>query len=529
MSKNVLFTLCIALVVWSCAKRGHITGGEVDIYPPKILKTTPENFSTNFNAKEIIINFDEYVKLKDVNKQLIVSPPLKYRPEITPYSASKQIKIRLRDTLQPNTTYSFNFGQSIEDNNENNKLRSFKYVFSTGSYIDSLSLSGYLKDALDKDTQSYVSVLLYEVNEQFNDSIIYKENPRYVTTTMDSTTSFTLENLKEGNYLLVALKDQNNNFRFDPQYDKIGFHNEIIAVPTEENFKLELFKEVLDFKPVRAFESSNNKIVLGYEGNAEKAKIELKNGNEKLETRITQLQERDSLQIWYRPIEVDSLTLNVQNDTLEKSFNIKLREKKVDTLSVAVKIPRTFAFRDKAMVEFSTPIDHIDRSKIKVYKDSVEIENKVEYYELRQSLEVFFDKEEKQKYTFMMLPEAVTDFYGKSNDTLKVDFSTKNYSDFGNLKVILQNVKEFPVIIQLTDNKGKVVAEHYTEEENEVEFMYLNPAIYTLRVIYDSNRNGLWDTGNYLRKIQPEKVVYYPEPIDVRVNWDIEQTFILKE
>lgn len=529
MSKNVFFTLCIALVVWSCAKRGSITGGEVDMYPPKIVKTTPENFSTNFNAKEIIINFDEFVKLKDVNKQLIVSPPLKYRPEITPYTASKQIKIRLKDTLQPNTTYSFNFGQSIEDNNEGNKLRGFKYVFSTGSYIDSLSLSGNVKDALDKETQSYVSVLLYEVNEQFNDSIIYKENPRYVTTTMDSTTSFTLENLKEGNYLLVALKDQNNNFRFDPQYDKIGFHNEIIAVPTEENFKLELFKEVLDFKPVRAFEASNNKIVLAYEGHPDKATIELKNGNEKLETRITQIQERDSLQIWYRPIEADSLTLNVQNDTLEKSFNIKLTEKKVDTLSVSVKIPRTFTFRDKAMVEFSTPIERIDSSKIKVYKDSVEIENKFEYHELRQSLELFFDKEEKQKYTFMMLPEAVTDFYGKSNDTLKVDFSTKNYSDYGNLKVILQNVKEFPVIIQLTDNKGKIIAEHYTEEENSVEFMYLNPAIYMIRIIYDSNKNGIWDTGNYLRKIQPEKVVYYPEPIDVRANWDIEQAFILKE
>lgn len=529
MSKNVFFTLCIVLVLWSCAKRGHITGGEVDLYPPKILKTTPENFSTNFNTKEIVIVFDEYVKLKDINKQLIVSPPLKYRPEITPYTASKQIKIRLRDTLQPNTTYSFNFGQSIEDNNESNKLRGFKYVFSTGSYIDSLSLSGFVKDALEKETESYVSVLLYEVNEQFNDSIVYKENPRYVTTTMDSTTSFTLENLKEGNYLLVALKDQNNNFRFDPQHDKIGFHKEIITVPTEENFKLELFKEVLDFKPVRAFESSNNKIVLAYEGNPEKAKIELRNGNEKLETRITPLQERDSLQIWYRPIEADSLMLSVQNDTLEKSFTVKLREKKTDTLIVSPKISRTFGFRDKATVEFSTPIELIDFSKILMYKDSVHINSQTYYREQSQSIEIDFEREEKQKYTFMMLPEAVTDFFGKTNDTLKVDFSTKNYSDYGNLKVVLQNVKEFPVIVQLTDNKGKVVAEHYSEEENTAEFMYLSPAVYTLRMIYDNNKNQIWDTGNYLKKIQPEKVVYYPEPIDVRANWDIEQTFILRE
>src|SRR5690606_9668589 len=132
MSKNVLFTLCIALVVWSCAKRGHITGGEVDIYPPKILKTTPETFSTTFTAKEIIINLYQHVKLKDLNKQLILTPPLKCRPDTAPYSASKQMKIPLRHTLLPNTTYSFNFGQSIEGDNENNKHRGFKYVFPTG-------------------------------------------------------------------------------------------------------------------------------------------------------------------------------------------------------------------------------------------------------------------------------------------------------------------------------------------------------------------------------------------------------------
>src|SRR5690554_7043633 len=138
MSKNVFFTLCIALVVLSCARRGYITGGEVDMEPPKVLKTTPENFSTAFNAKEIVINFDEYVKLKDVNKQLIVSPPLKYRPEITPYTASKYIKIRLRDTLLPNTTYSFNLGKALKTTTKANNLEGINTWFSTESKINFL-------------------------------------------------------------------------------------------------------------------------------------------------------------------------------------------------------------------------------------------------------------------------------------------------------------------------------------------------------------------------------------------------------
>src|SRR5690606_3950919 len=240
-------------------------------------QTSPANFSTHFDKKELIIQFDEYVKLKDVNKQLIVSPPLKHRLDITPYNATKQISIRFRDTLQPNTTYSLNFGQSIEDNNEGNKLQGYRYVFSTGSYIDSLSISGYVKDALDKDTESFVSVMLYEVNQEFNDSIVYKENPRYITNTLDSI-AFSLENIKEGNYLLIALQDKNNNNRFDPKQDKIGFHPEVISIPTQETFKLKMFKEVADFKPVRAFESSKNKILFSHEGNAEQTEMELRKG-----------------------------------------------------------------------------------------------------------------------------------------------------------------------------------------------------------------------------------------------------------
>jgi len=126
-SKYILFFL--ALAISSCAKRGTITGGAKDTLAPKMISSLPKNFATNFNGKEIKITFDEYVKLKDISKQLIVSPPMKLQPEILPYTASKYITIRIKDTLQPNTTYSFNFGKSIQDNNEGNPYQQFKYVF----------------------------------------------------------------------------------------------------------------------------------------------------------------------------------------------------------------------------------------------------------------------------------------------------------------------------------------------------------------------------------------------------------------
>ena len=158
----------------SCAKRGNITGGLKDTLSPILKSSFPKNLSTNFNGKEIKLVFDEYVKLKNINKQLIISPPMKNQPEILPTNASKVITIKLKDTLQPNTTYSLNFGQSIEDNNEGNPYSQFKYVFSTGAYIDSLKINVKVKDALEKKTDNFVSVMLYEINEKFNDSTIFR-------------------------------------------------------------------------------------------------------------------------------------------------------------------------------------------------------------------------------------------------------------------------------------------------------------------------------------------------------------------
>lgn len=531
MTKRSFVVICLALLALGCAKRGYITGGEKDILPPVVLKTSPKNFNTHFDSKEITIDFDEYVKLRDINKRLIVSPPLKYAPEITPYTAAKQIKIRLRDTLLPNTTYSFNFGESIEDNNEGNKLKAYRYVFSTGSYIDSLTVKGVVKDALDKETEPYISVMLYEANQQYGDSVIYKQNPRYISNTLDSLTSFTLENIKEGTYLLVALKDHNSNNKFDPKQDKIGFHSELITVPTDENYVLELFKEQSEYKALRAFEATKNRIVLGYEGNPEDVQISLKKDTNTLEHLITKMPERDSLNLWFKPLLADSLVVLVSDKKTDKSFVIKQKEQKSDSLSFQLKSSKRLDFRNPIVYNTSTPLIKFDNSRIKLLdKDSLEVPFTTRYELLKQNLEIAFDKEENQKYKLLILPEAMTDFYGVSNDTIKSDFSTANHADYGNLRVVLQNAKNVPIIIQLTDDKGKVLAEQFIEDDTPtVDFQFLNPFLYNLRIIYDTNNNKVWDSGNYLQKIQPEKVIYFPEKIDVRANWDVEQNFILKE
>lgn len=531
---NYRFILFLLLFVCiGCAKKGSITGGLKDTIAPTLKISFPENFSTNFKGNQIKLTFDEYIKLKGLEKQLIVSPPMKNEPLIIPSSVTKYLTIQIKDTLQPNTTYSFNFGQSITDNNEGNPLNQFKYVFSTGPYIDSLALGGRVKDALDREVESFVSVMLYEVNEKFKDSVVYTSPPRYITNTLDSLKTFRLENLKAGKYLLVAMKDRNNNNKFNPKTEKIGFHKQFITIPNDTVYEIELFKEELPFKAYKPSQVSGNRIAIGYDGKQDfsksKPKIILKNNNQILESIVTQFPKKDSLQVWYKPIKVDSLLLNIKKESYVNDFSVKIKNQKKDTLSINAVQTGILNMRDEFTLESSTPLVKIDKSKIFINSSKTKItEFTPNYDDFNQKLVLNFPKNTSEKYQIQLLPGALTDFFEKSNDTLTYKLETRSESDYGNLIVDLQNVKRFPIIIELTNEKGEILAYDYSEKNTKVEFNFLEPKDYILRVIYDDNKNKKWDSGNYLEKRQAEEVIYYSKVIkDVRANWNDNETFDL--
>jgi len=524
--KYILFLLVLTMA--SCAKRGSITGGLKDTLAPILKMSFPENFSTNFKGNEIKLTFDEYIKLKDLKKQLIISPPMKNEPLILPTTTSKYLTIKINDTLKPNTTYSFNFGQSIEDNNEGNPYNQFKYVFSTGADIDSLKLSGNVKDAYNKDVESFVSVMLYDVNDKFKDSVVYNENPRYITNTLDSLKTFTLENLKAGKYLLVAMKDYNSNNKFNPKKDKIGFKKQYITIPNDTTYELKLFKEVLPFKVYKPIQASGNRLILPFEGKTKEAKITLKNGSEILPTIITKFPKKDSLQVWYKPLKVDSLAIVATKNNYIGNFKFKIKDQKKDSLKISAVQNGILNLKERFALESATPLTKFDNSKIKITtKDSVSVDFKTEYNEFSQQLFFDFKKEPSENYTFKIMPGAFTDYLNQSNDTLIYRITTKNLADYGNLRVNLQNVKHFPVIVELTNEKGDVLASEYSESNTKVDFNLVEPALFSLRAIYDENKNKEWDSGNYLEKRQAEEVIYFSTPIDVRANWDVEQVFDL--
>jgi hypothetical protein len=532
MLKNNLkyISLLLLIVIVSCAKRGTITGGLKDTIAPVLRMSFPENFSTNFKGNEIKLVFDENIKLKNLNKQLVISPPMKYDPIISPTSATKSLSIKIKDTLQPNTTYSINFGQSIADNNESNPYNQFKYVFSTGDFIDSLAIGGRIKDAYQKEADAFVSVMLYDVNEKYTDSVVYNDSPRYITNTLDSLKTFRLENLKAGKYLLVAMKDKNSNNKFNPKEDKIGFRKEFITIPNDTVYELELFKETVPFKAFKPTQASGNRLLIGYEGDVKsvdlRPEIVLKNNDAIVPTIVTHFPKKDSLQIWYKPIKTDSLAMTVNKDNYQGKFTFKIKDQKKDTLNITALQNGNLNFRERFTLETTTPLVHIDTSKIKVtIKDSIAVVFTTEYDDFNQKLFFDFKKEPSEKYTFTIFPNALTDFFEVSNDTLSFKLNTKSTSEYGNLRIQLQNVKRFPVIVELTNAKGNLVASEYSESNTTVDFNLLEPALFSLRLIYDDNKNKVYDSGNYLEKRYAEEVVYFSEEIDVRTNWEWEQVF----
>lgn len=537
MSKRintVLLTLASLVVVISCAKKGSISGGPKDETPPVFIKALPPNFSTNFDKKEIRIYFDEYIKLKDPQKQIIISPPMDPKPTITPIgNANKYIKIKFLDTLLENTTYSINFGESVVDNNEENPTPFFRYVFSTGDFLDSLRIKGTVSDAIQKEPDSYITVALYEIDENYTDSLVYKTVPRYITNTLDSI-AFNLQNLKEGKFKLIALKDVSNNYTYEPKLDKIGFYEEIITLPedTAKVFNLNVFKEVLDFKALKPKQVSKNEFIFPYEGERDSMKIKLLSKTpDTFNTRIFPDREKDTLHYWYKPFfEADSLLFEITNSKNYRDTLItRYKDQYKDSLLITSEVGSVLAPNKNFIFSANTPLDSINEKLMSLTdKDTLEVPFTIAMDISKNQAQLDFEPTESNSYRLQFLPEAIKDFVGNVNDTIKINFRTKKIDDYGTIFLTLQNVESYPVLVQITNEKEEVISEKLITNPETMTFDYLDPNKYFVRVIFDSNNNGKWDTGNFLKGIQPEEVRYFTTPIDVRANWEIKQTFVLE-
>ncbi len=522
--------ILILFCVTQCAQRGNPTGGPEDEAPPSIVSAFPANYSTNFENQQITIRFNEFVKFNDLQKQLVISPPLKNRPIILPQGGvAKEISIYIRDTLKDNTTYVLNFGQSVVDNTEGNAYPFLKYVFSTGAVIDSLTLQGRVSSAFKFKTDDFVSVLLYEVDSTYTDSAVYNQAPNYVLNTLDSLTSFTMENLKAGEYRMIALKEKSTNLRFNPAADRIGFVTGNITVPTDEVYDLRLYDPIPPAEVKRAFAVSPRRIDLGYVGSKDSIDVRPFNSADVLESRFTQMEDIDTLNYWFKPREgLDSLMLRARYRGVEDTLKVRFKKNGKDSLTLEQY--GKFSLRSPAQFQAGTPITSFDKSKMLLMDmDSIAMDFDLRLDSLKNVMSVDFPKTEKQRYTLQLLPGAVNDFLGNQlADTLAFNYSTKKITDLANVIVTLKNGDDFPVIVQLLNSSDMtVLAQERAAKNRVVEFNYMDPGSFQIRIIYDQNDNGQYDPGDFLRNFQPERVQYSPV-FPVQSNWDDMRTINLE-
>lgn len=530
-----LFITAILLFASNCARTGRPEGGPKDEEAPLFVTAKPPYESIKFNKKEVKLQFNEFIKLKNLNKQFVVSPPMKNPPVISPQgSATKEIKIEILDTLQQNATYIFNFGNAVEDNNEGNKLENFKYVFSTGNYIDSLTSSGNVKDAKLTEPPKNINILLYKIDTAFNDSIIYKKKPNYITNTLDST-AFKFTNLRKGNYLMIALKEPFNDYIFDPETDKIGFVRDTIQLPRDSivTKPIVLFKEILPYKFKRGKEITKGKIEFGFTGNAKDLKVKLLSKVPDTFKSVSKFMiDRDTLNYWFTPIDVDSLNFIAENNEFLDTITVRLRKKKLDSLQISSSIKSFLHFRDTFSIESNNPITKIDTTKISLFdKDTIAVNYKLLASKKENKISFIFEKKPKEKYSFKALPNAFNDIFGIKNDTISYKFSTKEIEDYGRITINVNNIKNQNLIIEILSGskQNELIERKFIATSGKVIFDLLKPTQYTIRAIVDENKNNKWDTGSYLEKRLAEQIIYHQaiKNTELRANYFLEESFII--
>ncbi len=530
-----LYIMLLVLVV-SCARRSSPTGGEKDSIPPILIASNPKINSVNFDADEIRLTFDEWIKLENLDEQLIVSPPLeKKKYEIKPLGGiTKKIFVNFLDSLSENTTYTFNFGNSIVDNNEGNKMNFFSYIFSTGPTLDSLYLKGNVQDAFNLETEEYLSLQLYKIDSTYNDSIIFNNQPTYIANTLDST-AYRFNNLREGKYILIALKDIGDDYIFNPLYDKIGYYDSIVSLPRDSIIDLKLFKEETPIIWDKPHFINSEKIGFGYYGKLDLSKISLIS---KIPDSVNYLfskeQDKDTLNLWLSKNSIDSLEFNLKEIDTIKTLTVKFDRKKdslIDSLSIASITKSVIGLKEKFKLSSNLPLREISDSLIFIRNlDSILIPFKSSINNNLDEISIDFDVKPQDEYSVYILPNAIIDLRGGTNDTLGFNTITQSLEDYGNVYLNVIRDTESEYILQMINSSTEIVREYNGISNDGIfNFELIKPGKYIFRMIKDENGNKRWDTGNYLRKVQPESVYYSNFELDIRANWDFNETFNLKE
>ena len=521
--------ISLALYIFSgCASIVAPTGGPKDVEPPILVKADPKNLSLSVNRKDFTLVFNELIKIDEEKSELVISPLIE-EPKII--IKKNKLIIALTDTLKKNTTYSFNFGSSIQDTRESNALTNFKYVFATGRELDSLKISGKVIDIESGKSLPNTKILLYD---ELNDSVIYLGKPLSYTIAAEDGT-FIFENLHAGEYKLLALLETDNNLKFNSGAEKIGFINYSILLSKDTaGIILNLFKERGLLLKITEKKYANSKLLLKFNNTAKNIKLIYPDAYvDSIGKSFDFNTENDSLIVNFDEDISDSLRVIVSADgMLTDTVFIRIAKKKN-------LIPTSILFTNNLLngnlikpnqaliIELSKLYKTFNKELISLYEDSIKIkEYAIETIdEKRKKIKLIYFWKENAAYELVINKGAFINV--QENDSTSLKFKLTSESDFGNLTVKIKKTDSISYLVRIKDDKGLLINQIQVNKDTIIIINTLLPGLYTLSAIKDENRNGKWDTGNYLQKIQPEQILYYKGEIKLRANWDLDINYAL--
>lgn len=575
----VLSGLFFLLLIYSCASIGNPNGGPYDETPPKYVSSTPTPNQTNYQGKNIEILFDELVQLDKPSENVIITPPQLKMPVVR--AIGRKVTVELKDTLQPNTTYTIDFTNSLSDNNEKNVLENYTFAFSTGDVIDTLEVSGLLLNAENLEPMPGVTVGLHS---NLEDSAFVKI-PFVRTSRTNERGRFTIRNISPGTYRIYALNDVNRDYKFDQPGEDIAFDETPITPSFElatrqdttwvdsltidtihtvsytrylpDDVQLMLFKEKFERQYIlRPERSQEHLFTIRYNAPLDTVPLPVPINFEPADSSwyfIQMAEEDKSVNFWITDSTVwklDTLQLQV---TYPQSDSLNILQPKTDTVQVAMRIrpnetkkkkkkddepePITFLnmevnasssmnLYDTLFVTFNEPVLELSKDLfyLNIKEDTLWVPVDFELIQdTINSLRYYVDRTwgYGEEYLFEADSATIFSLYGRWNNTFSGNLKIKTKEEYGHLYINISGI-DTTAFVELLNSSDQPVRKAKITGEG-VLFMNLKPDKYYARLIVDENNNGIWDTGKYSEKRQPEKVYYYPKQLDVLVNWETEE------
>lgn len=528
----IIVALWLAIFTGGCASMQSPTGGPKDSIPPKIINESPKNLTKNFNVKKVEIEFDEFIKLNNEYTEISISPAMDIMPE---FKVKKEnLLIEFKQDLEPNTTYSINFGKAVADVNESNILKNYSYVFSTGNEIDSLSISGRVINSLTKEKLKDVTVFVIPAKQ---DSLFGKKKASVFNTT-DTAGTFRLSNLREGSYKLYALLEQGGGDRiYNSQNEEIGFLPGPLELTKDTSgILLQVFKEYPSVFVVKDRKiESDGRINLTFNRPINEPSLSIieppsLDQNKTVEFSMT----RDSANIWLQELTFDSLNAVIKS--AGKSIDtVTLRRNKRDVYVKSLNVSDNLSSNkirpgSELILKFSTPIQSYQESQISLMEDSTAVKGfqiikdptSLRHYSIK------YPWKTKKQYTLKLPEKAFTDVVGTKSRAYNKKFVLDIEDNYGSIAInisVPDTTKTY--LIQWLNERKEILKQNSIKKNTLLNYLRYPTAKYLIRVIYDDNSNGEWDTGNIKENKQPEKTWNFDKIISLRPNWDLEENLII--